>query len=107
MEGPFGSFDRTHHHVAMDGYEPDKRVFDELLSKDPLGFLLDAFSDLTTLLVHAKYEPEEIGANDAEQLRAAAPEIVAVVDSLLKRIYAGELAQAPEGEIEEARVSWL
>ena len=107
VDGPFGSFDRTHHHVAMDGYEPDKRVFDESLSSDPLGFLRDALSDLPKLLSQAKYEPEEIGPHDAEQLRAAVPEIVGVVDSLLKRIYAGELAQAPVGEVEEARLSWL
>lgn len=107
VEGPFGSFDRTHHHVVMTGYEPDKRVWDERLSRDPLGWLRDALSDLPSLLAKATYTPEEIGPHDFEQVQAAAPEIVAVVDSLLKRIYAGELAQAPEGDVEEARLSWL
>jgi hypothetical protein len=107
VEGPMGSFDRTHHHVAMVGWEPDKRVFDERLSADPLGFLKDALSDLPSLLSQAIYTEDEIGAHDVEDLRASVPEIVDIVASLLRRIYDGELAQAPEGDVTEARLSWL
>jgi len=106
-DGPYGSFDRTHHHVAMDGWEPDKRVFDTELSADPIGFLAAGFADLPRLLGQAKLAPGDLGPNDERLLREAVPEIVEILERMLKRIYAGELALAPSGEYEGARESWL
>jgi hypothetical protein len=107
VEGPPGSFDRTHHHLAFKGWEPDKRVFDTALSADPITFIGEALSDLDKLIAQAEVNPGDIGATDAEQLRAAVPEILEVLTGLLKRVHAGELARAPEDEVDEARLSWL
>jgi hypothetical protein len=39
VDGNLGSFDRTHHHPLMRGYEPGSRKFETKLSADPLGYL--------------------------------------------------------------------
>ena len=39
VEGPPGSFDRTHHHPAFAGWEPGRRVYVAGMSDDPLGWL--------------------------------------------------------------------
>jgi len=105
--GPYGSFDRTHHHLAFKNWEPGHRMYDEALSANPLGFLTKALLDPQTLLVHAEYEPNDIGEHDFENLRASVPEIMDVIDRTLQRIFAGELAVAPAGEVTQARIGWL
>lgn len=107
VDGPYGSFDRTHQHLAFKGWEPGHRMYDGALSDDPLGFLTKALSDPQSLLVHAEFEPNDIGEGDFEALRASVPEIMDVIDRTLKRIFAGELAVAPTGEITHARIGWL
>jgi len=108
VEGRPGSFDRTHHHPAFDGWEPCRRVFVEDLSADPLRWVADHLSDLDGLLKDAGMGPDDVGPGDAAALRAAVPEIVAAVDRLLQGVHAGELARAPEGElVGSARESWL
>ena len=39
VAGPFGSFDRTHHHPAFNGWEPSRRHYVPELSADPLGWV--------------------------------------------------------------------
>jgi hypothetical protein len=108
VAGPPGSFDRTHHHPAFDGWEPGRRVFVQELSADPLTWVAARLSDLDGLLAEAGVDPGDVGADDAAGLRDAVPDIVAAVDRLLRGVRAGELARAPGDELAlSARVSWL
>jgi hypothetical protein len=108
VAGPPGSFDRTHHHPAFDGWEPGRRVFVQELSADPLPWVAARLSDLDGLLADAGVDAGEVGADDAASLRDAVPDIVAAVDRLLRGVRAGELARAPGDELVlSARVSWL
>ncbi|HEX6312979.1 MAG TPA: hypothetical protein VF152_15300 [Acidimicrobiia bacterium] len=104
-----GSLDRAHHHprIIGEGWEPGDRHFVEEMSADPVAWVGKRLADLEGLLQEAGVDPHAVGPTDPEQLRAAAPEIVAVVHRLLDRIRAGELARAPDREGESARVSWL
>jgi hypothetical protein len=96
VAGAPGSHDRTHHHPAFRGWEPGTRQFDPALSGDPIGWLADRLSNLPDLLAGADLDGAEMGADDARQLAAAAPEIAGAVEALLARVRAGELGQAPE-----------
>ena len=108
VSGPPGSFDRTHHHPAFAGWEPGHRVYVEDLSAHPLRWVADRLSDLDRLAAEAGLRADEVGPDDAADLRAAVPEIVAAVDRLLQGVRAGVLARPPEGEpVGSARVSWL
>jgi hypothetical protein len=108
VAGPPGSFDRTHHHPAFDGWEPGRRVFVQELSADPLTWVAARLSDLDGLLAEAGVDPGDVGPDDAAGLRDAVPDIVAAVDRLLRGVRAGELARAPGDELAlSARVSWL
>jgi|SRR5579871_1450413 len=108
VSGPPGSFDRTHHHPAFTEWEPSHRVFVEELSADPLGWVGSRLSDLETLLAEAGYRPDDVGPDDAAQVRAAVPQIVSAVAHLLDGVRAGELARPPSAEpVASARVSWL
>jgi len=112
VAGPMGSFDRTHHHPRFKGWEPCPRVFEPAMSADPVGFVGEQLSDLAALLAGAGLDESAVGPDDAEQLRAAVPEITAMVQRLLDRVHAGELATAPlvDGRADlgpSVRVSWL
>jgi hypothetical protein len=96
VTGPSGSHDRTHHHPHFRGWEPGKRQFHPALSSDPIGWLTNRLADLPGLLAGAGLDAQEVGVADAEELAAAAPDIAAVVESLLARVRAGELGRAPE-----------
>lgn len=105
--GKPGSFDRTHHHPTMRGWEPGSRRFERELSADPLGWLERRLEDLDTLLTEAGLSPDDAHPDDAAQLRTAAPEIAAAAGRMLDRVRAGELAVAPEDTPDSARMSWL
>jgi hypothetical protein len=110
VDGVPGSFDRTHHHPRMTGWEPGKRVFERELSGDPIGWVSAQLADLEGLLSRAGYEIDATLAADAEQLRGAVPEIERAMSALLDRVKAGELGTAPADADESrtsARVSWL
>jgi hypothetical protein len=107
VDGPYGSFDRTHHHPAFRGWEPGRRNFVEELSAAPLDWVANRLGDLSALLAEAGVDEATIDPADADSLRAAAPEILDSIRKLLDRIHAGELARAPEEELVSARVSWL
>jgi len=98
IDGPIGTFDRTHHHPAFTGWEPGGRRFVPDLSADPLGFVARRLADLRLLLTEAKLpakEVEDLVEVDGEALRAAVPEVMDAVRRLLTGIAAGELAVAP------------
>ncbi len=106
-DGPPGSFDRTHHHPAVRGWEPGERSFDSALSTDPVAWLGGVLSDLPALLGQAQLGPDSVGPDDARQLHQAVPEILDTVTRLLRRVHAGELSTGPDDEVEAARLSWL
>ena len=108
VAGPPGSFDRTHHHPAFNGWEPSKRHFVPELSADPLGWVGAHLSDLPALLAAGDGPAAEISESDAVALRQAVPEIVDAVRRLLDRVHAGELAQPPHADaLDSARAGWL
>jgi len=95
VDGVAGSYDRTHHHPAMDGWEPGRRRFEPGMSADPLGWLEERLRDLPGLLASAGVPAAEVHPDDARQLSAAASEIVATTRRLLERVRAGELGTDP------------
>jgi hypothetical protein len=108
VDGPPGSFDRTHHHPRFSGWEPGGREFVPALSEDPFTWLQDALSDLGALLARAGLSPDLVAADDARLLREAAPEIVATIKTVMDRVHAGELAQPPvDDDLVSVRMGWL
>ena len=108
VAGPPGSFDRTHHHPAFNGWEPSKRHFVPELSADPIAWVGAHLSDLPARLAEADVEPVEINAADAEALRQTVPEILDALRRLLDKVHAGELARAPAADaVDSARAGWL
>jgi hypothetical protein len=101
------SLDRAHHHPRFDGWEPGYRHFDASLTADPVAWLGKYLTDPDTLLEQAGVSLDEVGRADRDDLRAAAPEIVDVVRRTLERVWAGELAQPPDGSGTGARAGWL
>lgn len=104
--GP-GTWDRTHHHPKMRGWEPGTRQFDGQMSAHPLRFVAEQLGDLPGLLAGADIDPSAITDRDTEELRAAVPEILATTRSLLAAVRSGELAQPPDDELDSARIGWL
>jgi hypothetical protein len=108
VEGPAGSFNRTHHHPNMRGWEPGHRVFDKELSSDPVGWVGKQLCDLEALLGQHGIEVDATLAADADRLRAAVPEVQRTLTGMLDDVHAGVLGTAPEGgDLTFARVSWL
>ncbi|MEU5582195.1 hypothetical protein ABZ791_23450 [Streptomyces huasconensis] len=105
------TFDRTHHHPNIVGWEPGPRTFVKELSDDPLAWLSSKLTDIPGLLREAGISPDEISAADADSLRTAAPEIVDTVRRVLERVWAGELARpttdVDAGAVTSMRASWL
>ncbi|MGN9841110.1 hypothetical protein ACTMTI_23590 [Nonomuraea sp. H19] len=103
-----GSFDRTHHHPAIEGWEPGARVFDTELSSEPLKWLGARLTDLEAVLAEVGVSRDEVSPADVAGLRERAPEIVDAVGRLLDRIRAGELGTPPDAEsATSVRASWL
>jgi hypothetical protein len=108
VEGPFGSFDRTHHHPAFREWEPGHRVFDESMSAEPIEYVGARLRDIAGLCEGAGIDPALVPDADADELRRAVPDIVATVRRLLADIAAGQLAQPPSTEpLASARAGWL
>ncbi len=108
VDGTPGSFDRTHHHPLMRGWEPGRRRFERGLSTDPLAWVADRLRDLSGLVLQAELPADSVTGDDVAEMSAVADEIVAAADRLLERIRAGELAQAPAAPNSDlARTGWL
>jgi hypothetical protein len=111
VDGPSGSYDRTHHHPRFRAWEPGHRQYDSDLTADPITWLETRLQDLPGLLAGAEMGAEASGPSDAADLAARAPDIAAAVAGLLERVRAGELARAPEGAetgaSQGARTGWL
>ncbi|MFG6192467.1 hypothetical protein [Nonomuraea sp. JJY05] len=108
VNGAPGSFDRTHHHPGIDGWEPGRRVFDKELSGEPLKWLSGRLADLEGVLDEVGVDRGEVSAADVAGLRERAPEIVDAVGRLLDGVHSGALATAPDGtSADSVRASWL
>ncbi|MEV4110432.1 hypothetical protein [Nonomuraea sp. NPDC049695] len=109
VTGTPGSFDRTHHHPALRGWEPGRRVFDEQLSGEPLKWLAERLADLEGVLDQAGVGRDEISPADVAGLRERAPEIVDTVSRLLDGVRSGALATPPSDApgSDSVRASWL
>jgi hypothetical protein len=108
VDGPPGSFDRTHHHPAFRDWEPGKRVFVAELSARPLEWLGAQLNDLETVLERAGVPLDEAMAADAEALRGCAGEIIDATQRLLGKVQAGELGTPPGADpVASARAGWL
>jgi hypothetical protein len=130
VDSPPGSLDRAHHHPSFDGWEPGHRVFDTVLSADPVRWVGEQLADLEGLLRRSGIDGDESSAGngssagggssagdesfarDAESLRGCVPEIMAAVGRLLGRVKGGELGTAPDASpgsapLISARVGWL
>jgi hypothetical protein len=107
VASPPGSFDRTHHHPAFDGWEPSRRHFVPELSADPLGWVGAHLSDLPARLAEADADVT-VSPSDAAALRQAVPEILDAARRLLDRVHSGELAQPPRADaVDSVRAGWL
>ncbi|MBD0742690.1 hypothetical protein [Streptomyces sp. CBMA152] len=107
-DGPFATFDRTHHHPRFRAWEPGLRVFVEQLTADPLGWVAERLCDLDGLLKEAGVAPDEVGPADSVDLRRTVPQIMDAINLLLEGIRDGRLAQPPGDEpVTEARRGWL
>jgi len=108
LDGLPGSFDRTHHHPLMRGWEPGQRKFERELSSDPLRYLGERLRDLPGLLAQAELPGDAASEDDVRQLSEAADDIVAETAKMLDRVRRGELAHAAEpDETGLARTGWL
>jgi hypothetical protein len=106
--GPPGSFDRTHYHPGLQGWEPGSRVFDRDLSAHPVEWVGARLAGLETLLAEAGVAADPVYARDAEALRGCVAEIMDAISRLLERVRRGELAKPPEGpELASSRIGWL
>ncbi|MER6946717.1 hypothetical protein ABT294_22055 [Nonomuraea sp. NPDC000554] len=108
VAGPYGSFDRTHHHPVFSEWEPGRRVFTKELSSDPLHWLEGRLADLDGVLEQAGIERDDVIAADVARVRACVPEILDSVNRLLTRVQKGELGRPPGDEAAvSVRASWL
>lgn len=108
VDGKPGSFDRTHHHPDMRGWEPWHRKFDRELSQDPWGYLAGQLRDLPAIVIRAEAPADSITDDDVTQMRAAADLIVDATRSMLEKVRAGELGKPTEpDETGLARTGWL
>ena len=103
-----GTLDRAHHHPRFRNWDPGRRTFVEEMSSDPVAWVAKRLADLDGVLEEAGVSADEVGPEDAEELRLAAPEIEAAVRRLLDRIRVGELAR-PTDELTDGvkRSGWL
>ena len=108
VDGEPGSFDRTHHHPLMRGYEPGSRKFERELSSDPLGYLATRLRDLPGLLAQAKLAEDRVSDEDIRQLGSSVDDIVHATGVMLDQVRRGELARAAEPDASGlARTGWL
>jgi hypothetical protein len=107
VEGPFGSFDRTHHHPAFREWEPGHRVFDETMSADPIEYVGARLRNIAGLC-EARASILRRCRTRRRRAGRAVPDILATVRRLPADVYAGRLAQPPSTEsLTSACAGWL
>jgi hypothetical protein len=106
-DGPPAAFDRTHHHPVFRDWEPGHRQYDPAMTAAPVEWVGAQLRDLDGLLSRSGMAPDEVAPTDADDLRAAVPDITETLRRLLGRVHAGELARPPAESVTSARSSWL
>ncbi|MDD7938961.1 hypothetical protein PHK61_11105 [Actinomycetospora lutea] len=76
LDRPADAFSAAHFHPFFDGDEPSERVWSPSLTADPWGWLAAQLDDVGARLEGAGLDPA-LAADDAEEIRAAVPAIVA------------------------------
>jgi hypothetical protein len=108
VDGPPGSFDRTHHHPAFREWEPGHRVFDREMTADPVEYVGARLRDLAGLCEGAGIDAAQVPDADADELRRAVPDILATVRRMLDDVRGGRLGTPPSSEpLTAARAGWL
>ncbi|HEX4814618.1 MAG TPA: hypothetical protein VFV66_17900 [Nonomuraea sp.] len=107
VSGTPGSFDRTHHHPAIEGWEPGRRMFDARLSAEPLAWLGERLADLEGVLKEVGIGLDGVSPADVAGLRERTPEIVETVARLLDRVRSDELDTPADADAASVRASWL
>jgi hypothetical protein len=108
VDGKPGSFNRTHHHPKFNGWDPSPRQFLRELSSDPLGWVAGQLADLPAVLDRADVPQDVADPTDAASLRDIAPAIVGVTGTMLDKVRAGELGNAPADDaVDSIRNGWL
>jgi hypothetical protein len=94
---PVGNFLRAHFHPSFEGLEPSERHWDEVLTRDPFGWLAGRLSDLAAIVAGAgaaaSVEPDALAA-DAAALRLVAGEVAAAAEGVAAQVRAHQ-ASAP------------
>ncbi|GAA4504200.1 hypothetical protein GCM10023191_058120 [Actinoallomurus oryzae] len=80
IDGTPGAFEAAHFHPRFDGAEPCERNWADVIKSTPWDWLHDQLSDIGAVAERAGV-PLADAAADVEQVRADAPEIVAVAQS--------------------------
>ena len=106
-DGPYGSFDRTHHHPYFRGWDPCPRQFVPELSADPVTWVAGRLAEIDGVLEEARVDRSVVGATDVDAIRAAAPDVIDALQRLLDGVHAGRLALAPAATGDAERISWL
>jgi hypothetical protein len=107
VDGPVGSYDRTHHHPVFSGWDPTRRVFERELTKDPFGRLGRQLADPEAILARAGFPAGAASQEDLDGLRDSAAEITAATKDLLERVRSGELGRPPAESADSIRNGWL
>jgi hypothetical protein len=80
IDGTPGAFEAAHFHPRFDGVEPCERNWADVIKSTPWDWLHEQLSDIGAVAERAGMPPADVAA-DVEQVRADAPEIVAVAQS--------------------------
>jgi hypothetical protein len=106
VDGPPGSFDRTHHHPRFKEWEPGDRIFDRQLSGEPVAWVGERLTNVGEVLSEAGVD--DVSPAEMADVQAAVPEILTALERLLDRVQAGELAVPPaEVPTTSTRLGWL
>jgi hypothetical protein len=101
-----GTLDRAHHHPRFVDWDPVARHFVDEMDRDPVAWVGARLSDLKSILDEAGVPADQVDPDDAEELRAAVPDIVDAVRRLLdlaRRPWTPSPEYGPEG----LRAGWL
>ncbi|MEY2569907.1 MAG: hypothetical protein QOE63_257 [Acidimicrobiaceae bacterium] len=82
LDGPTGNLRAAHFHPHFNGVEPCDRHWDDVIQRDPAGWLAAELGDLANLVARSGFDAGDGTwlAEDADALRRARPEIVRAVE---------------------------
>ena len=103
-----GSLNRAHHHPRFRDWDPGRRVFDEALSSDPLGWVGKRFAEIEGVLDEAGVAAD-VTPDDVASLRAGGAAVVTQLEFMLGEVADGRAGLAPPTDESGGigRQSWL